>query len=74
MPERHVSLTIYVKVKRSVRAPRFDNLPYQIQRVSETKSAGREIFRVRAHDPDLQVRNIELGICGNFTRTTMNHI
>ena len=56
-PERHVSLTIYVTIKRSVRAPRFDNLPFQLQRVSETQPVGRELVTVKAHDPDLVVSN-----------------
>jgi len=57
-PERHASLTIYVKVKRSVRAPRFDGVPYQVQRISETKPVGRDVIKVTANDPDLQVRNL----------------
>ena len=47
-----------MKVKRSVRAPRFDGVPYTVQRISETKSVGRDVIRVTANDPDLQVKKM----------------
>ncbi len=54
-PERVASLTLYVTVQRSTRAPRFDDTPYNAQRIAETKRVGEQVFRVKAHDPDLRV-------------------
>ncbi len=54
-PERKASLTLYITVQRSTRAPRFDDTPFNAQRIPETKQVGEQVFRVKAHDPDLRV-------------------
>ena len=58
-PERKASMTLYITVLRSTRAPRIDDLPINPQRIAETKRVGEQVYRLRAHDPDLRVRNFE---------------
>lgn len=55
VPEKTVSLTVYIEVLRSTRAPTFDDTPYEVQRITETKKVGENVFKVQAHDPDLRV-------------------
>ena len=47
-------MTVYVKVERSTRAPRFDDAPFADVRVPESTRVGENIFQFKAHDPDLQ--------------------
>ena len=64
-PERKATMTIYITVRRSTRAPRFDDTPYNVQRISETKRVGENVFKVRAHDPDL-MEKIKFEITGDY--------
>ena len=54
-PERVATLTLYITVLRSTRAPRVDDLPINPQRIAETKRVGEQVYKLRAHDPDLRV-------------------
>jgi protocadherin Fat 4 len=56
-PERTATMSVYITVRRSTRSPRFDDLPYNVQRIAETMRVGEEVFNVDAHDPDVLLDN-----------------
>ena len=64
-PPRKISMTIYINVQRSTRAPRFENQPYEKLRIAETTRVGSSIFTSGAHDPDLQ-GEITFRIVGDY--------
>ncbi len=58
VPAQAITMTLYIEVERSTRAPRFDNTPYQTQRIAETRRVGQPVFQVTAHDPDIKVGSL----------------
>ena len=55
-------MTVYVTVRRSTRAPRFDDTPYNVQRIAETTRVGESVFQVKAHDPDKMVSTFNFSV------------
>ena len=63
-PERIATLTVYIEVDRSIRAPRFVDAPFNPLRISENLPVDDVIMTVTASDPDVKVCSFLLKVTG----------
>ncbi len=54
-PEKTATAGVYVRVRRDLKDPTFESLPYQVT-IPETLETGRVVFRLRGRDDDKMVR------------------
>ena len=54
-PERTATANVYVRVRRDLKTPKFESLPYAVT-IPETLERSRVVFRLRGRDDDKMVR------------------
>ena len=53
-PEKTATANVYVRVRRDLKAPKFESLPYAVA-IPETLERNRVVFRLRGRDDDKMV-------------------